>query len=313
MPKKPNTKTFPPLPELQDHSSSSATDAKKRTVDGAFKTAVDAISRMKQAPVAEMSLESTNAPVAAADSKALAVAPTTTKTSTSNSTKRRLTFQERLQELKAYGETYGTVNVPQTCKFNPSLGRWCHNMKYVYKRKSEGKPLKGYLNIADEQVQELRNLGFEFSMSDHTPRKSFQERLAQLQQFQKEHGHVQVPSSYLPDPSLGHWVGDARRGVFVLTEDQMQILRGMGFEFKAKSRAKNKSFEERLQECIEYKMEHGHPNVPQGYKHNPLLGQWCDQIRRSYAKLMDSDNTGKVSFRLTPHKIQMLKDIGVSV
>lgn len=307
-------------------TTAAAAAAKKRTADGAFKTAVDAISRMKQAPITlpsnvnKVSLKKKKN--ADADHTDDPNGNTTAMAGTGGDPRggrARQTFQQRLEELKAYGKAYGTVNVPQTCKINPSLGRWCHNMKYVYKRKTEGKSLKGYLNITDEQVQELKNIGFIFAMSEHTPRKSFEERLVQLQDFQKLHGHVTVPSNYKEDPSLGHWVGDVRRGNYSLTDDQRQILTAMGFDFTVKARARNKNFEERLQECIEFKKIHGHPNVPQGYKHNPLLGQWCDQIRKTYAKLMDSNQnantttttTGNpLSVRLNQPKIQMLKDIG---
>lgn len=311
----------PPPPPLVSHNTSSVSTNKgdnKRTADGAFKNAVDAISRLKQANIADMQpMPPVIAPVGAPNANAAMTADSTKPSRPTaparkkTSSKQRMSFNERIEELRAYGEKHGTVNVPQTCKINPSLGRWCHNMKYVYKRKSEGKSLKGYLNMTDEQVQELRNLGFDFSMSDHSPRKSFEDRLAELEAFKNANGHVNVPSNYAQDPSLGHWASDVRRGSYSLTPDQIQALSDMGFEFKAKSRAPNKSFEERLEECKEYAKIHGHPNVPQGYKLNPLLGQWCDQIRKSYAKSMENNGTGVKGLRLTAQKIQALKDIGV--
>lgn len=317
---------LPPLLTAPAASTSIANKGdNKRSADGAFKNAVDAISRLKQANIADMqpmpattviatTAASTNvndvATTAGVANSRPAAGPTRTKKAGSSASKQRMSFSERIEELKAYGEKYGTVNVPQTCKINPSLGRWCHNMKYVYKRKMEGKSLKGYLNMTDEQAQELKDLGFEFAMADHTPRKSFQERLVELQAFIDANGHANVPSNYAQDPSLGHWASDVRRGSYSLTSEQIETLTGMGFEFAVKSRAPNKSFEERLEECKEYAKIHGHPNVPQGYKHNPLLGQWCDQIRKSYAKAMGNNGAGVKGLRLTAPKIQALKDIG---
>lgn len=117
-----------------------------------------------------------------------------------------------------------------------NISRWCHNMKYVYKRKMEGKSLKGYLNMTDEQAQELKDLGFEFAMADRKPRKSFQERLVELKAFIDANGHANVPSNYVQDPSLRHWASDVRRGSYSLTSEQIETLTDMGFEFTVKSR-----------------------------------------------------------------------------
>jgi hypothetical protein len=84
--------------------------------------------------------------------------------------------------------------------------------------------------MTDEQ------LGFELAMADHTPRKSFQEHLGELQAFNDVNGHANVPSNCAQDLSLRHWAPDVRRGSYSLTSEQIETLTGIRFEFSIKSR-----------------------------------------------------------------------------
>ena len=117
------------------------------------------------------------------------------------------------------------------------------------------------------------------------------ETFTKLEAYKEEHGHCNVPYN---DPSLGYWVGTQRKNFFgrgtPMTEDRIQRLEKIGFEWDPKGTNWNESFTK----LEAYKKDHGHCNVPQ--RDGPLGGWVTDQSRnyRKKSKCMTADRIDKL-------------------
>ena len=119
-------------------------------------------------------------------------------------------------------------------------------------------------------------------------------RCRQLEAFKAEHGHCNVPQRH---GSLGLWVhkqrGNRKKGK--LSEERVQKLDDIGFNWRA-VRGSPSTWNERLDELMKYKTEHGHCNVPINY--GPL-GLWAGRQRAAHRK-----------DKLSEERVQRLKDLG---
>jgi len=87
-------------------------------------------------------------------------------------------FDEHLEELKAFKEKHGHVRV--TVKHNKSLGWFCKNMRTA--RRGTGKRR----GITEDRIKALDELGFDW----RDKKKSFEARLEELKVFKAKHGHI---------------------------------------------------------------------------------------------------------------------------
>ncbi|CAE8627874.1 unnamed protein product, partial [Polarella glacialis] len=108
--------------------------------------------------------------------------------------------------------------------------------------------------------------------------------LAQLTQYQQEHGHCKVPWKHRTGSefALGIWVGYQRsaRKANKLTAQQVKQLDTLEFVWEI---VKAASWEEMFELLKAYKQEHGHPRVPRSYVADGgfKLGNWVDNQRES--------------------------------
>jgi hypothetical protein len=236
----------------------------------------------------------------------------------SNKRKTYRSFQERLNDLLAFKEIHGHTNVPKRYPGDPSLGQWVSHIRSAKNRSENGSDATTSFSLTDEQVQQLNNIGFKWQLDK--PGKQFDEYFVDLLEYKKNHGHVDVPTNYPEDPSLGHWVNRIRQSYRVLSEGekpynplsegQIERLNSIGFKFTIRGhQAKFKSFEERVDELVEYASIHGDVNVPKTYKDNVPLARWCDKIRSSYRDLKDGKKTMK-RYELTDDQIATLEEMG---
>ena len=71
--------------------------------------------------------------------------------------------------------------------------------------------------------------------------------------------------------------------------------------------ARNKSFEGRCKQLIDFIDEFGHCNVPKKYSVNPSLGSWCSTMRSTYNEIQQ----GQIPKRnLAEVRIERLEEIG---
>jgi len=138
----------------------------------------------------------------------------------------RKSFEERLEELKAYKAKHGHVRV-STVKHDKSLGKFCASMRSA--RRGTG----ATMTMNEDRIKALDELGFNWG----NKKKSFEERIEELKAFKAKHGHVRV--TLKQDKSLANFCDDmrcVRRGTAkrrVIAEDRMKALDELGFKWAA--------------------------------------------------------------------------------
>jgi hypothetical protein len=115
----------------------------------------------------------------------------------------------------------------------------------------------------------------------------WEDRLEDLNVFQREHGHTRVPRAYKPDPALGDWV-HSQRGNFrdkspaLVETDRLTKLQAIGFEFKVDKG--HKSWDEHYKQLVNFRRTHGHVNVPpprKSEKEDAEIGEKGGYTRKS--------------------------------
>jgi hypothetical protein len=149
-------------------------------------------------------------------------------------------FEKRCSDLTAFNEEHGHCNVPAKCANNPSLGRWCSNMRKAYKKIQKG--IKANSNLWKDRIERLEEIGFQWKgVYNHD---AFEKRCSNLTAFKEEHGHCHVPRRYADNPSLGHWCSEMRKaykkiqkGIKAnsnLSQGRIERLEEIGFQWKGR-------------------------------------------------------------------------------
>ena len=175
-------------------------------------------------------------------------------------------WDRRFEELLVFKEAHGHCDVPNKYKPNPSLGTWVANMRTSHKA---GK-------LAADRERRLEQAGFLWDTLENEWERRFEELLA----FKEAQGHCNVPRAYKPNPALGMWVGDTRknRKAGKLTAERERRLEHAGFVWDSLEN----EWERRFEELRAFKEAQGHCSVPQGYKPNPALGTWVNNMRQAH-------------------------------
>jgi hypothetical protein len=214
-----------------------------------------------------------------------------------------VTWEDRFTELADYRKSHGHCNVPQGCSETAKLSIWVKTQRKQYRLHLEGKT--SYMTTF--RIQELESLGFESGVYATTV---WEERLRELADYRRIHGHCNVPRSNGENAKLANWVGTQRTEYRLLYEEgktssmtlsNIQALESLGFEWNTHGA----SWEIRLSELADYRKEHGHCNVPRSYSENTRLSTWVRHQRTQNRLHRD----GKPSL-MTLTRIQELEDIG---
>jgi hypothetical protein len=184
-------------------------------------------------------------------------------------------WEDRLSELADYRKIKGHCNVPQKCSENTKLASWVGRQRYTYRLHLEGKTSSMTLS----RIQELESIGFEWGVS----LTAWDDRLSELADYCKIHGHCNVPYSGSENTKLAKWVAKQRANYRLhregkrsyMTISRIQELESMGFEWGAAK-------ENRLSDLAEYRKIHGHCNVPYNCRENTKLAMWVSTQRTSY-------------------------------
>jgi hypothetical protein len=138
------------------------------------------------------------------------------------------------------------------------------------------------------------------------------QRYQELQSYKADHGHCNVPRTYLQNAQLGTWINTQRKQYRLLQlgqnsqmiPDRINKLEQLGFEW---SKCGKSDWGTRFQELKEYQIMAGHCFVPQRYGPNPQLGTWVNNQRTQY-KAWKEDRFGPMS----EERVNMLEGIGFS-
>jgi hypothetical protein len=141
-------------------------------------------------------------------------------------------WEARLSELADYRKIHGHCNVPANYSEKSKLGNWVSTQRTQYRLHLEGKTSSMTLS----RIQELESLGFEWVIYD----TAWENRLSELADYRKIHGHCNVPANYSEKSKLGKWVGTQRTQYRLhlegktssMTLSRIQELEGLGFEWK---------------------------------------------------------------------------------
>jgi hypothetical protein len=137
---------------------------------------------------------------------------------------------------------------------------------------------------------------------------AWENRLSELAEYRKIHGHCNVPISYKENAKLANWVANQRSNYRLhqkgktspMTNFRIQELESLGFKWDSRGAA----WEDRLSELADYCKIKGHCNVPKIYSENPKLGQWAGTQRKQYKLHLE----GNKSFITLP-RIQALESL----
>ena len=230
-------------------------------------------------------------------------------------------FSDQFEDLRQYKLKYGHCDVYATREFK-SLADWCNQLR-TSKKTMEGH-LKGstpQIRLSEEKVQQLTELGFNWMPRKTIRVPTFSDRFEELRQYKLKYGHCNV-SSTGEFKSLEDWCVKVRtskkmmEGRFKgstpqikLSEEKVQQLTELGFNWMGRERKRSKTFSDRFEELRQYKAKYGHCIVSSIGEFKSLAG-WCAKVRTS-KKTMDGHLKGSTpQIRLSEEKVQQLTELG---
>jgi hypothetical protein len=193
-------------------------------------------------------------------------------------------WNRQFADLERFHRKYGHCNVPGRYAENLRLGGWVNQTRQNAHR------------LSPAQRRRLNALGFVWSLRGPLKRHSWDWWYEKLVKFQRRHGHCQVPQRSGPDMALSSWVSRMRAGHSKLSKARKRLLDEIGFSWNPLE----SEWGERYRELAEFKVEHGHCNVPFIYPENPSLGLWVTTQRTCHTR-------GK----LRPDRERMLAALGL--
>jgi len=200
-------------------------------------------------------------------------------------------FERRIEQLKAYKEKHGHLNVTQN--EDKKLAAFCHHIRF-----SRRNPEKRGTKLTDDRIASLDALGFDWTHVNH--RMTFEERIEQLRAYKEKHGHLSVTRN--EDKGLYHFsvnIRQARKNAGI-TDDRIASLDALGFDWILK-KGNQMPFERRIEQLKAYKEKHGHFIVGNEDK---SLAKFCNSIRKGRR------NPEKSSTKLTDDRIASLDALG---
>ena len=124
------------------------------------------------------------------------------------STPMRVSWEDRMDQLREYKEKHGDLLIPIRYSENKSLGKFVHNTREQYKlfHKKTPEGYKKKCSLTAERVKQLDDIGFVWS-TERTKRQNddWENRLDELKAYKEKHGvsskmvlnHKICPSSCL--------------------------------------------------------------------------------------------------------------------
>mmetsp|Transcript_27313 Transcript_27313/g.41521 ORF Transcript_27313/g.41521 Transcript_27313/m.41521 type:complete len:648 (+) Transcript_27313:187-2130(+) len=137
-------------------------------------------------------------------------------------------------------------------------------------------------------------------------------KFEELVAFKAANGHCNIPLKCKGNPPLGRWVNKQRedyRGLGLvdpMPQERIDRLNKIGFEWKlaedtnmASDSLSTRFWNERINELVAYKEEHGDCIVPRNWSESPKLANFVARVRRAYRmqqlQQKDKDEDGNPS------------------
>mmetsp|Transcript_37226 Transcript_37226/g.90420 ORF Transcript_37226/g.90420 Transcript_37226/m.90420 type:complete len:329 (+) Transcript_37226:51-1037(+) len=199
--------------------------------------------------------------------------------------KRSYSWIDRVYQLQEYKETYGDTCVPKRFPNNPSLGNWVNKQRVQYRKFLANETP---CSMTEEKVAILNQVGFCW---DGTAPKSWSSQMqdredkwwSRLEEFRNIRESTDQKKT---SPAVGRWLRQQRW----LLQQQAECGRFDEKKLKALNAidpnwwksVRQIQWEERYQELIVYKKEHGNCCVPISYAKNKKLANWVSNCRKQY-------------------------------
>jgi hypothetical protein len=211
-------------------------------------------------------------------------------------------WSKKFKELCEYRQSMGQCTFHCQDPEYAELSKWVFSQRREYRRMVGGKDSI----LTPERVKTLEGIGFVWIESSHA---SWENRLTELADYRKIHGHCNVPQNSSENTKLAKWVKTQRyqyklhlEGKSPMTTLRVQELESVGFEWHINGAVT--AWEVRLSELANYRKIHGHCNVPRSYSENTKLANWVAYQRLNYKLRVE----GKTSY-MTVSRIQELESL----
>ncbi|MEN8135919.1 MAG: Helicase associated domain protein [Thermodesulfobacteriota bacterium] len=197
-------------------------------------------------------------------------------------------WEEMFKQLSLFIEEHEHSSVSKVDPKTKKLGYWVTDQRI--KKKS------GLLS--KEQLDRLEEIGFDWEPVKNRWEKNYKE----LADFKKRFGHCDVPLRFDENPQLSHWVRNQRNRYKSekLSHERTQKLERLGFTWGSSN---VKTWEERIEELLEYQAIHGHLHVSQVEP---------DEKYRSLGKWLNDQRHYRKQGRLDPEYEKKLDEIGIA-
>ena len=193
----------------------------------------------------------------------------------------RVSWEDRVVQLKAYKAEFGDLAIPIRFKRNPSLGKFVHNTREQYKL-FHNKTKAGYkkkCSLTQERIDVLNEIGFLWT-TERSKRQNedWNNRLEQLKEYKKKHGVSEVGCCVL-------WLSCC---LFICCAFFFTHPPFISLHHHLLS-----SFNQ--QDCL----------VPHGYEPDPSFAEWIHRQRTSYAAMKKD----KAPSAILLERMQKLEDL----
>jgi hypothetical protein len=204
--------------------------------------------------------------------------------------------------LPRIAKIHGHCNIPRECSEKSKLANLVNAQRKQYKLQLDGKA--SHMTLC--RIKKLEGLGFEWG--SHIA--AWEDRLSELSNYRKIHGHCNVSRKCSEKSKLATWVATQRTSYRLhldgkashMTDFRIQELESLGFEWGSHIAA----WEDRLSELSDYRKIHGHWNVPRKCSEHTKLANWVNAQRKQYKlQLVDRKTSPMTDFR-----IQELESLG---
>jgi hypothetical protein len=207
-------------------------------------------------------------------------------------------WDEMYNRLVKYHRTYGHCRISASCN-DPQLFHFVQKQRKEYRKLVAGNSS----TLTEDRIEALEELEFYWGKS-HDIR--WQNRLQELEAFQRIYGHAAVPQLYIKNPKLGRWVMNQRtfhrlnkKGEKTsLRRNRINHLEQVGFVWNAKDKQWWSMFEELKQ----YQEQHGHLTIEASDFVHDSLRQWLNEQRHFY-------RSEKFYHRMSRERIDALESI----
>ena len=201
---------------------------------------------------------------------------------------------------------------------DPSLARWVKKVREKYKKVQKGQNVP---SLSPQRIAELNAMDFVWIVRSSDFNVNFDQHLADLMEFKREHGHTRVPHVYEKNLKLGRWchhmklsynkLKKGEKPMIKVNQEHLDRLEEIGFQWKtryvlASNKDENKyDFDQGFMKLKAFQTLHGHCNVPADFSNQSLVF-WINTLKSSFRQM----NEGKRPImRLSKHQTEVLNEM----